>query len=132
MSVKYRSVKTTLGFLEEKPEVWKVQKLTFPVINEDALIEYISNSAAIPKSTLKGCVLSISEAITYFVINGHCVTFDSFGSFYLKVQTKVAKTAEECDASVITNTTLGFKANTKLSEIINKAKVERAISLNDE
>ncbi|MBR1520718.1 MAG: HU family DNA-binding protein [Bacteroidaceae bacterium] len=130
MAVKYRSVKAILGYIEEKPQVWKVQKLTFPVIKENALVEYIANSAHIPKSTVKGCVLAISEAIAYFVINGHCVTFDSFGSFYLKVQTKVAQTLEECDANVIENTTLGFRANTKLAELANKTKVERAASLN--
>ena len=132
MSVKYRTVKAILGYLEEKPTVWKVQKLTFPVITEDALIEYIANSAAIPKSTIKACTLAIAEAIIYYVINGHYVTFNIFGSFYLKVQTKVAKTAEECTADVVKGTTIGFTANSKLAEIINKTKVQKIGALDDD
>lgn len=125
MAVPYRTTKVILGFLDGKPEAWKQQKLCFPVITEKALIEYIANSAAIPKTTVKGCLLAISEAITYFVINGHQVTFNSFGSFYLKVKTKVAQSLEECTAKNVTHTTIGFTANSALAELVNNAKVQK-------
>ena len=130
MSIKYRSVKYILNYREEKPQVWKAQKLTFPVINEDALIEYIANSAAIPKSMVKACTLAIAEAIIYFVINGHYVTFDSFGSFYLKMKVKSVQTLEECGVENIQRMTIGFMANTQLAGIINKAKVQKVKTLN--
>lgn len=129
MSIKYRSVKFILNYRDEKPQVWKAQKLTFPVITEDALIEYIANSAAIPKSTVKACALSIAEAIIYFVINGHQVKFDSFGSFFLKVNTKTAKTLEECDTKLIKRMTIGFNANTQLSNIVNRTKVQKVTTI---
>ena len=130
MSIKYRSVKCVLNYRETKPEVWKAQKLTFPVITEEALIEYIANSAAIPKSTVKACTLAIAEAIIYFVINGHCVTFNSFGSFYLKLKTKTSRTLDECDVKLIKRMTIGFDANTQLASIINKTKVQKVTTLN--
>lgn len=130
MSIKYRSVKSFLNYRETKPEVWKAQKLTFPVITEDALVEYIANSAAIPKSTVKACTIAIAEAITYFVINGHCVTFDAFGSFYLKMKTKVTQSKKECNTTLIKRMTIGFTANMQLSGIINKAKVQKVTTLN--
>ena len=129
MSIKYRPVKYVLNYRETKPEVWKAQKLTFPIITEDALIEYIANSAALPKSTVKSCALALAEAIVYFVINGHCVTFDDFGSFYLKMKVKVAQSKKECDTSLIKRITIGFSANTQLSSIINKAKVQKVTTL---
>lgn len=129
MSIKYRPVKLTLNYREEKPQVWKAQKLTFPVIVEDALIEYIANSAAIPKSTVKACTLAIAEAIIYFVINGHYVSFDSFGSFYLKMKVKTTRSVKECTLESIKSLTIGFKANTQLSNIMNKTKVEKVKTL---
>jgi nucleoid DNA-binding protein len=129
MSIKYRPVKFILNYREEKPQVWKAQKLTFPVIVEDALIEYIANSAAIPKSTVKACTLAIAEAIIYFVINGHYVTFDSFGSFYLKMNVKTTRSLKECTIETIKRLTIGFTANTQLSNIMNKTKVEKVKTL---
>lgn len=131
MSIKYRSVKCILNYRDEKPQVWKAQKLTFPVITENALIEYIANSAAIPKSTVKACALAIAEAIIYFVINGHYVTFNSFGSFYLKLKTKTSQTLDECDVKLIKRMTIGFDANTQLAGIINKTKVQKVTTLNN-
>ena len=131
MSVKYRTVKQVLGYIETKPQVWKAQKLTFPVINEDALIEYMANSAALPKSTVKARTYAIAEAIIYFVINGHQVTFDAFGSFYLKIKTKTSKTLEECDTSLIKRMTIGFSANQHLASLVNRAKVQKVTTLNN-
>lgn len=129
MSIKYRPVKCVLNYRDEKPQVWKAQKLTFPVITEDALVEYIANSAAIPKSTVKACTLAIAEAIIYFVINGHYVSFEAFGSFFLKLKTKTAKTLDQCDVTLIQRITIGFTANTQLAGIINKAKVQKVTTL---
>lgn len=117
--------------MEDKPTVWQVQRLTMPIITEDALVNYIANSSHVPASTIRGCLLAISEAITYFVINGHHVTFDTFGSFFLKMRTKVAHTKEECSVKQVQRTTIGFKASATLSGIINNADLEKQSTLSE-
>lgn len=117
--------------MEDKPTVWQVQRLAMPIITEDALVNYIANSSHVPASTIRGCLLAISEAITYFVINGHHVTFDTFGSFFLKMRTKVAHTKEECSVKQVQRTTIGFKASATLSEIINNADLEKQSTLSE-
>ena len=117
--------------MEDKPTVWQVQRLTMPIITEDALVNYIANSSHVPASTIRGCLLAIGEAITYFVINGHHVTFDTFGSFFLKMRTKVAHTKEECSVKQVQRTTIGFKASATLSGILNNADLEKQSTLSE-
>ena len=117
--------------MEDKPTVWQVQRLAMPIITEEALVNYIANSSHVPASTIRGCLLAISEAITYFVINGHHVTFDTFGSFFLKMRTKVAHTKEECSVKQVQRTTIGFKASATLSGIINNADLEKQSTLSE-
>lgn len=124
--MKYIVKKTRLNFMEDKPTVWQVQRLAMPTITEDALVSYIANSSHVPASTIRECLLAISEAITYFVINGHHVTFDAFGSFFLKMRAKVAYDKEGCSVKQIQRTTIGFKASAALSKIINETDLEKS------
>ena len=129
MSVKYRVGKMTLNYRDEKPEVYKTMQLTYPVIKEDALIEYISNSSNLPKTTVQSCVMAIAEGISYFVINGHRVSFSSFGAFYLNVHTKCAKTVDECKADLVTGISIGFQSNSELTDLARKVEVSEQKSL---
>ena len=133
MGMKYRVGKVTLNYRDEKPKVYKALQLTYPVIKEDALIEYISNSSNLPKSTVHACVLAIAEGIAYFVINGHRVSFSSFGAFYLNVHTKCAKTLDECTAKLVTGTSIGFQSNSELADLARKVEVseQKTLSVNE-
>lgn len=121
--IHYNIVKTKLNFMEEKPENYKIRQLCYPTITEKAIVEYIANSASIPKSTVKAAVIAIGEAISYFVINGHRVNFDGFGSFYLKVRTKTAEQKEELTAEHVKGTTIGFQASTELAKMAKNVNV---------
>lgn len=122
MGIKYRKGKVTLNYREEKPQVYKLLQLTYPVIKEDTLIKYICNSSNLPESTVKACVLAIAEGIAYFVINGHRVSFTSFGAFFLNVHTKSVKTLDECTAETVKMTTIGFQSNSELADLARKVE----------
>lgn len=129
--MKYIVKQTRLSFQDDKPTVWKAQKLSMATVSERELIKYIANSSNVPASTIKACLLAISEAITYFVINGHYVTIENFGSYYLKMHAKVARSKEECGVKQVKNTTLGFTASSALSRLINNADIEKVDSLSE-
>lgn len=131
MSITLRKKQERLNFRETKPVVWHVRQLTYPKITEDALIEYIANSASIPKSTVKACVLAIAEAIAYFTVNGHRVAFKSFGAFYLKVRVKTSQTLEDCTTDTIRNMTLGFMSNTQIRDMAKKTNI-RFVEIKEE
>lgn len=130
--ISYRVAKMKLNFREEKPEVYKCRSLVFPPIKEDSLVEYICNSTNLPLSTVQACIMAIAEGIAYFVINGHRVGFESFGAFYLKVRSKTAATIEECGVDNVRGTTIGFMANTTLSDLARCVNYEKNKTLSVE
>lgn len=123
MALKYRVVKYLLNYLEEKPQVYKMRQLTYPVIKEDALVKYIAHSSNLPESTVKSCVHAIADAITFFVINGHRVSFPSFGAFYLNVQTKTVKTLDECNVDTVKKISVRFQSSSEIADMTRKVQV---------
>lgn len=123
--IHYSISKQKLNFMEDKPEVFKLRQVVYPTITEKALVEYIANSASIPRSTVKAAVAAIGEAISYFVINGHRVNFGDFGSFYLKFRSKTAATEDELKADMVKHTTIGFQACTELAKMAKEVSVSQ-------
>lgn len=115
-TIKIRRTKVKLNFLDDKPVVNKVQKLTMPMIKGDDLVAYIAKSANVPKSSVKSAVAAIAQAIAYFVINGHSVHFDDFGTFQLKYQFKTQETEDAVSTKNIKRLVPRFIAHQKLLE----------------
>jgi nucleoid DNA-binding protein len=126
MAILARTKKVKLSFFEDKPERYKLQQIKFPAIKEDALIAYISNSAAVPRSTVKACVEAISEAIVYFVINGHRVSFQNFGSFGLKTRAKAVRTMDECTLSTLKRISINFQPVQDITDLVHNTSIEMA------
>lgn len=124
-----RKTKVRLNFMDEKPERYHLKQLTYPAISEKDLVTYIANSSAVPKSTIKACVEAISEAIVYYVINGHRVKFDNFGSFGLKTRVKTVKTPKEVDLSTIKRITLNFTPNHEIRDEIRNITISQAATV---
>lgn len=126
--ISYVKKKVTLNFKDEKPQVWKLQQLTYPVVKEKDLIRYIANAGAVPESTVAACVEAIAEAIVYFAINGMRVVIPDFGGFYVKVKTKTVKTIDQIEAAtaddLITGSTLSYVPVTGLRELVTEAEVK--------
>lgn len=122
--ISYTKKKIVLNYRDEKPQVWKLQQLTYPVVKEKDLIRYIANAGAVPESTVAACV----EAIVYFAINGMRVVIPDFGGFYVKVQTKTVKTKEAMEEAtaddLITGSTLSYVPVTGLRELVTEAEVK--------
>lgn len=123
--IHYNIAKKVLNYDETKPTVYTIRQLCYPVIQEKALIEYISNSAAIPRATVKAAVAAISEAISYFVINGHRVNFQDFGSFYLKFKSKTAEKPEELQTDMVKNITIGFQSCHEMAKLAKNTGVSQ-------
>ena len=121
-TIMYRRTTKKLSYLNEKPVVYKLQQLTYPVVTSDNLIKYISQSANVPESSIRSCVAAIAQAIAYYVINGHAVHFDGFGTFNLRMQQKVAKTEAKATAENIKRLIPNFIAHKELREDVAKTQ----------
>ena len=132
MGLQYRVKKVNLDLYKRKVEGYKVQFVNQPIIMEDNLVEYISNSAHIPRSMVRACTMAIADAITFYVINGHKVSFGKFGKFHLKVENTCVDTPEECLADTVKRTTLCFTPSTDVKKVLDKASLIEYEELSEE
>lgn len=131
MALHYKVKKVRLNYQEGKPEGYKLQMVNQSIIKEEALLEYISRSSHVPQSMVKACMMAIAEAIRYYVINGHKVSFGEFGKFHLKVENTCVDTPEECLADTVKRTTLCFSPNADIKDVLNKAGLREYKTLSD-
>lgn len=119
-----RKTAVRLGYLDEKPVVWRLRQLTYPMVKPKDLVKYISNSANVPESTIEAAIAAIIEGIIYYAIRGCRVSFEGFGGFYVGVQSKVAQTLEDANADSIKGCRLLYAPNIDLRESLADAGTE--------
>lgn len=124
MGLQYRVKKVNLDLYKRRVEGYKVQCMNQSIITEENLVEYISNSAQIPRSMVMACTMAIADAISFYVINGHKVSFGKFGKFHLKVENTCVDTPEECLAETVKRTTLCFTPSADVKEVLERAELE--------
>lgn len=122
---KYRVKKVDMDLHERKVEGYKVQLMNSPLIKEEDVVTYAAQSAGIPESMMRACTLAIADAISFYVINGHKVSFGKFGNFRLKVENTCVDTLEECQIDTVKRTNLHFTPSTKIKELLNKADLKK-------
>ena len=129
-----RRSKMKLGYLEGKPEVWGLHMLRGGVIDNDDIVAYASQAANVPADNVNLALQALLDAITYFVINGHAVHLDGFGTFHLKYQYKVAQTEKEATCDTIRRLVPQFIAHRELLEQLANINFEEyeMVSLEDE
>lgn len=131
MGIQYRVKKTKMNYKEGKPEGYQVQAVNHRIITEDNLVEYIANSAHVPRSMVLACTMAIADAITFYVINGHRVEFKNIGKFHLKVQNTCVDTLEECQADTVKRTQLCFTPNADVKDLLAKIKLTNLKALSE-
>ncbi|MBQ6965842.1 MAG: hypothetical protein IJP82_09175 [Bacteroidaceae bacterium] len=131
MGLQYRVKKVNLDLYKRKVRGYKVQFLSQGIITEDDLVAYILNSAQIPQSMVRACTMAIADAIQFYVINGHRVSFGKFGKFHLKVENTCVDTPEECLADTVKRTTLCFTPSADIKNLLGKAQLRKYESLSD-
>jgi nucleoid DNA-binding protein len=122
-----RKAKVKLNFMEDKPERYQLKQLTYPPISEKNLVAYIANSSAVPQSTIRACVEAISEAIVYYVINGHRVNLGKFGILGLRGKAGSAMDPEFVSADLVKRITIGYHPSVEIKEMISNLRIETEV-----
>ncbi len=120
--------KQKLGYLEEKPEVYKLQVMRCPVIDRKGIIAYAAKAAHVPESTVALAQEALFDAINYFCVNGHSVQVAGLGSFGIKLNSKVAKTVDEANADTITRKYIRFFPKAEIREMCSLKNINLHIN----
>ena len=81
MGIQYRKAKMKLGFLEEKPEVYKLRQLTFPQVTFAQLVKECSDSCGVNTAQTKAVLDALINRLVHYMEIGHGVRMGDFGSF---------------------------------------------------
>ena len=94
MGLQYRKAKVKLTYLEGKPEVYKLQQLTYPAVTDTQLIAEISQSQGVNSSQTKAVVDALLNRLVHYMEIGHGVSLGTFGSFKPVFTSKTVKTLD--------------------------------------
>ena len=108
MGLQYRKTKRKLGFLDEKPEVYKIQQLTYPMVTFAQLVSECSNSCGVNTAQTKAVIDALVNRMVHYMEIGHGVKMGDFGSFKPVFTSKVAQTLEEATVDTVKQKKLQF------------------------
>ena len=126
MGIQYRKAKMKLGFLEEKPEVFKLRQLTFPQVTFAQLVKECSDSCGINTAQTKAVLDALINRLVHYMEIGHGVRMGDFGSFKPVFTSKAAKTLEECDETTIRQKKVTFYPGKAFKDMLDDQTVTSA------
>ena len=126
MGIQYRKAKMKLGFLEEKPEVFKLRQLTFPQVTFAQLVKECSDSCGINTAQTKAVLDALINRLVHYMEIGHGVRMGDFGSFKPIFTSKAAKTLEECNEKTIRQKKIIFYPGKAFREMLSELSVTSA------
>jgi len=126
-----RKTKVTLNYLEEKPEVYKLQQIVLPAVDFSTLIAEISNSCGVNASQTQAVVTALIDRIGHYVELGHGVKVGKLGTFKPTMKTKVSATLENLSTENIKLKYLRFYPGKIFKNIMSdmSAEVDKTTSL---
>lgn len=131
MAVIFRKTKVKLNFLEEKPEVYKIQQIPFPMVTYKQLVDECSNSCGVNPSQTQAVVTALIDRLVHYMEIGHPVSMGSFGSFRPNIKVKTAKTLEEATAETVRKKVIRFVPGKQFRDMIAEQSVVEASSLSE-
>jgi len=131
MPIVTRKTKTTLHYLEEKPEVYKLQQVTLPQVTTEQLIAECSNSCGVNPSQTKAVLDALVNRLVHYMDIGHPVKVGEFGSFSPRIRTKVSATLENLSMENVKQKVIRFTPGSALREMIAETPVTGADGLDN-
>jgi len=130
MALVTRKTKVTLNYLEEKPEVFKLQQVVLPAVTTEQLISECSNSCGVNSSQTRAVIDALVNRLIHYMEIGHPVKVGDFGSFSPRIRTKVSATLENLSAENVKQKVIRFTPGKGLREMIAENPVQGADGLN--
>jgi predicted histone-like DNA-binding protein len=126
MGLQFRKTKMKLNYLEEKPEVYKLQQLTFPQVTFAQLVNECSNSCGVNTAQTKAVIDALVNRLVHYMEIGHGVRMGDFGSFKPTFTVKVAKTLEEATEDTIRKKKINFYPGKAFKNMLNDLSITSA------
>ena len=135
MGIQYRKTKITLNYREEKPQVYKLQQLTYPAVTFAQLVGECSSSCGVNPAQTKAVIDALVNRLVHYMEIGHGVKMGDFGSFKPTFTCKSAPTLEETTIETIKVKKVQFypgKAFKQMLKDMSVTSAAEALSVQEE
>ena len=129
MPIKYRKNKIVLNFLEDKPEVYKIQQINYGTIGLDKLVAEIAHAEGVNETQTLSVITALVNRVAHYVELGYGVRVGDLGSFKLQMNSKCTTKIEKADASTIRRFRVNFRPGKKLQDVAKTVTVSDYQSL---
>lgn len=127
----YRKTKQTLNYLEEKPEVFRIQNITLPKVTYEDIVEEIAQTQGCTKSQTKAVVEAFLDRAEFVMKLGHPVSLGGIGTFKPTINTKVATKLEKLGADNIVMKKIQYFPGKNLKDMMKAMPVNNYMTLNN-
>lgn len=123
MAVQFVKSKMTLNFKEDKPTVYKIQQVSYSVVDTETLVEDVAESCGLNRAMTKAALEAIVSRVCRFVGMGHAVQLGDLGTVKPVFTAKTQETADTLGADNVTNKKIRFYPGTRLKQVVKGLSV---------
>lgn len=122
----YRKSKVVLNYLDDKPQVYKIQQINFPTISFKQLVRECSTACGVNSNQTKSVIDALVNRIVHYMEIGHSVNMGEFGTFKPTFHCKIAKKIDEADATTVKNKVIRFFPGKEFRDMLNAMSIDNA------
>lgn len=123
MAVQFTKSKIKLNFKKDKPTVYKIQQVSYSVIETETLIDDVAESSGMNRAMTKAVIEGIVQRACRYIAAGHAVQIGDLGTIKPVFTTKAKETAEELSADNIKSKKIRFYPGARLKQVVKNISI---------
>ena len=101
-----------------------IRPVRYSTIESADIVESVSKNSYVPRAFVSAALIGITEAMENYLLNGHSIQLENFGTFSLSCEGSVAPTATEAGMEQFKMLHLNFRPSTSLKEKLDNVDLE--------
>lgn len=126
MGLQYRKSKIKLNFLDDKPERFKIQQLTYPAVTFQQLVNECSKSCGVNPAQTKAVIDALVDRLVHYMEIGHGVQMGTFGSFKPTFTVKSVRDYDSADAGTVKSKRVSFFPGKAFKSMLGELAITQA------
>ena len=101
-----------------------IRPVRYSTIDSADIVESVAKNSYVPRAFVSAALIGITEAMENYLLNGHSIQLENFGTFSLSCEGSVAPTAETAGMEQFKCLHLNFRPSTVLKAKIDAVDLE--------
>ena len=101
-----------------------IRPVRYSTIDSADIVESVAKNSYVPRAFVSTALIGITEAMENYLLNGHSIQLENFGTFSLSCEGSVAPTAETAGMEQFKALHLNFRPSTVLNAKIDAVDLE--------